>query len=96
MLGPKRYLGQKNKNGSKINFESKKVLGQKKFRSENFLGRYLKEVKGNSREVAKEVSSFKCVSRKFQGCFKEDLRVYQWSLKWVFKGCVKRVSRVFQ
>ena len=43
--------------------------------------------------------SFKGVSRKFQGCFKEVLREFHGSFKGVsrkFQGCLKEVSRVFQ
>ena len=44
--------------------------------------------------------SFKCNSRKFQGCFKKVSRVYHESFKgvsWKFQGCFKGdLSRMFQ
>ena len=42
--------------------------------------------------------NIKCVSNKFQGCFKSVLRVFQGSFKggsWKFQGCTRGVSRKF-
>ena len=50
-------------------------------------------------ESLKGVLSFKSVSRKFQGCFTEVLRVFTESFKGVsrkFQECFKKVSRVCQ
>ena len=52
-----------------------------------------KEVSDVCQEHFKGVlESYKCVSKKFQGCFKKVLRVFQGS----FKECFKEVSKVFQ
>ena len=50
-------------------------------------------------KASTSVKDIHCVSRKFQGCFKQVSRVFQGSLKGVsrkFQGCFKEVSRVFQ
>ena len=47
-------------------------------------------------ENFKGVSSFRCVSGKFQGCFKSVSQAIQEALEASFKGDYKRVSRMFQ
>ena len=50
-------------------------------------------------KASKSVKDIHCVSRKFQGCFKQVSRVIQGNLKGasrVFKGCFKEVSKMFQ